>query len=63
MAEIRQTERVSRILNKACEYCREYKHEFIMPEHLLMVLIDEYNFNATLNIFCSPHKLQERLKQ
>ena len=50
MSQIRQTERASKVLNKAYEYCKDYRHEFIMPEHLLMVLIDEFNFNAALNI-------------
>ena len=40
MAEIKQTLRVSRALNKAYEYCKEYRHEFIMPEHLLLALLE-----------------------
>ena len=63
MSQIRQTERASKVLNKAYEYCQDYRHEFIMPEHLLMVLIDEFNFNAALNIFYSPFQLQTRLKE
>ena len=63
MSQIRQTERASKVLNKAYEYCKDYRHEFIMPEHLLMVLIDEFNFNAALNIFYSPFQLQTRLKE
>ena len=62
MAEIKQTKRASRVLQKACEYCMEYRHEFIMPEHLLLVLIDDYNFNAALNIFYSPYQLQDRVR-
>jgi ATP-dependent Clp protease ATP-binding subunit ClpA len=34
-----------------------------MPEHLLMVLIDEDNFNAALNIFYSPQVLAERVEE
>ena len=61
MAEIQQTERASRILNKALEYCLEWRHEFIMPEHLLMTLLDDDNFHAALNIFYAPEVLAERL--
>ena len=63
MAEIRQTERVSRLLNKAYECCKEYRHEFIMPEHLLLELTDDFNFSTALNVFCNPYQLQDRLKQ
>jgi len=61
MAEIKQTERASRILNYALECCKGYRHEFIMPEHLLAVLIEDDNFNAALNIFYTPQVLSERV--
>ena len=63
MAEIKQTERASRILNNALECCKSYRHEFIMPEHLLLVLIEDDNFNAALNIFYSPQVLAERVEE
>ena len=63
MAEIKQTERVSRLLNEALNCSKEYRHEFIMPEHLLLVMIDDFNFNAALNIFYSPFQLQDRIKE
>ena len=62
MAEIKQTERAARMLNKAYECCKGYRHEYIMPEHLLLALIEDYNFNAAVNIFYSPFQLEERLK-
>ena len=62
MAEIKQTERASRILNYALECCKGYRHEFIMPEHLLAVLIEDDNFNAALNIFYTPQVLSERVE-
>ena len=49
MAEIKQTERASKILNLALQCCIDYRHEFIMPEHLLLTLLDESNFHAALN--------------
>ncbi len=63
MAEIKQTERASRILNNALECCKSYRHEFIIPEHLLLVLIEDDNFNAALNIFYSPQVLSERVEE
>lgn len=63
MSKIKQTERASRLLKKAFECCKSHRHEFIMPEHLLMVLTDEDNFNAALNIFYSPQVLAERVEE
>ncbi len=63
MAEIKQTERTAKILTETMECCREYRHEFIMPEHLLFVLADEFNFNRVLNMFCSSDELVERLAE
>ena len=51
------------MLNKALECCKSYRHEFIMPEHLLLELTDDLNFNAALNIFYSPYQLQDRIKE
>ena len=34
-----------------------------MPEHLLLVLIEDDNFNAALNIFYSPQVLSERVEE
>ena len=63
MAEIKQTLRASRVLNKAYERCKRYRHEFIMPEHLLLVLLEDFNFNAAVNIFYSPYQLEDRIKE
>ena len=63
MAEIKQTLRASRTLNKAYECCKDYRHEFILPEHLLLVLIEDFNFNAALMIFYSPYQLEDRIRE
>ena len=63
MAEIKQTYRASKALNKAYECCKEYRHEFIMPEHLLLARLEEFNFNAAVNIFYSPYQLEDRIKE
>ncbi|MBO4550405.1 MAG: AAA family ATPase, partial [Bacteroidaceae bacterium] len=62
MADIKQTERASLLLSRALECCRNNRHEFIMPEHLLLALIDDENFYAALNIFYNPLQLEERVE-
>ena len=62
MAEIKQTERAASVLKETLACCKEYRHEFVMPEHLLLVLTDELSFNRTLGSFCSPEVLTERLE-
>ena len=61
MPEIKQTERVNRLFNSAIDHCKDLRHEFVMPEHLLSVLIDEENFNAALGVFYNPYQLKTRV--
>ena len=61
MPEIKQTERVNRLFNLAIDRCKDLRHEFVMPEHLLSVLIDEENFNAALGVFYNPYQLKTRV--
>lgn len=63
MAEIRQSKRAREVLKDTMVCCKEYRHEFVMPEHLLFVLTDEFNFNRALNIFCPTEKFVERLEE
>jgi ATP-dependent Clp protease ATP-binding subunit ClpA len=63
MAEIRQTERAAKALRDTMACCKEYRHEFVMPEHLLLVLTDEINFSRALNIFYPIEKFGERLEE
>lgn len=63
MSDIIQTRSVSIVLNNAYEYCKRYRHEFMMPEHLLLALTDDKNFRAALHSFCSPHLLQDGIKE
>ena len=51
------------LLNKAFECCRGYRHEFIMPEHLLLAMLDDTHFWKTLNIFYGPDHLRKRIEQ
>ena len=63
MAEIKQTDRAAKVLTDTMKCCKDYRHEFIMPEHLLLTLIDDFNFNKALAIFYSPEILAERLEE
>ena len=54
MAEIKQTERVGRVIKTALEYCKTLRNEFVMPEHLLLALVEDSNFNSALAAYCSP---------
>ena len=57
MSEIKQTKRVTRLLSNTKKICKDYRHEFIMPEHLLLALVYDENFNLALNRFISPQHL------
>ena len=61
MAEIKQTERATRIMHIAMEYCQKYRNEFVTPEHLLMAMLRDESFVHVLNNFYRPDKLADRL--
>lgn len=63
MSEIKHTENASRLLGNALECCQSYRHEFIMPEHLLLVMIGDENFKSALNIFYEPQALKQRVEE
>ena len=63
MSEIKHTENASRLLGNALECCQSYRHEFLMPEHLLLVMIDDENFKSALNIFYDPQALKQRVEE
>ena len=61
MAEIKQTGRAANVLHIAMEYCRTGRNEFVSPEHLLLAMLRDENFNRVLNIFYGPDTLADRL--
>ena len=61
MAEIKQTERAARTLHIAMEYCRKGRNEFISPEHLLLAMLRDETFVRSLDEFCRPDILTDRL--
>jgi len=63
MPEIKQTDRASKILNQALELSKEYRHEFIMPEHLLLAMTQEFYFYDALNSFHDTNQLENRIRE
>ena len=61
MAEIRQTERASKCLRKALEYCKEGRNEFVTPEHLLLAMLLDNNLVQTLGVYGRPDTLANSL--
>lgn len=43
------------------EYCKDDRHEFVLPEHLLLAMMDDKTFVNVLNIFCESEEFLERL--
>ena len=52
MPEIQQSERTQKLITDALKICRIHRHEFVMPEHLLLVLFDDPTFYSTLAAYC-----------
>ena len=61
MAEIKQTERASKCLRKALEYCKEGRNEFVTPEHLLLAMLLDNNLVQTLGVYGRPDTLANSL--
>lgn len=63
MPNIEQTKRASLVTSNAINCAKEWRHEFIMPEHFLMALIDDNNFYMVLDYYTDVVALSERLEQ
>ena len=63
MAEIRQTKRAAEVLRSALDCCKEYRHEFVMPEHLLLALTDEENFSRALSDYAHMLPFAEEIEE
>ena len=63
MAEIKQSRRAARVLHDTMKCCKEYRHEFVMPEHLLLVLADEDNFSRTLSNYAHLLPFAEQIEE
>ena len=63
MEEIQKTERVTTLFRKATELCQEYRHEFVMPEHLLKAFIDDSYYAHILDEYYPSERLNADLKE
>lgn len=61
MPEIRKTERLDELLSNVLQCCLDYRHEFVMPEHLLCMLLDDSSFDGVLSCFCDASRLRSEL--
>ena len=48
---------IEHIINTACVLAKDYKHEYVTLEHLLIALIESKNFQKLLTVH--PHNLQK----
>lgn len=48
MPQINNSPNVSKAITETVRLCQQYRHEFITPEHLLRVLLDQEQFAAAL---------------
>ena len=63
MPDIKQSERAKSVIQSALNYCSSFRHEFLMPEHLLMALLDDMPFETAVNEFYSPMLLGDQVEQ
>ena len=63
MPNITQTERVNRLLAQTLTYCKAYRHQFIMPEHLLLALANDEDFCTAMDAWADTEDLRLRVKE
>ena len=63
MPSITQTERVNRLLAQTLTYCKAYRHQFIMPEHLLLALANDEDFCQAMDVWADSDALRLRVKE
>ena len=61
MAELKKTERLDTLLSDALDCCKQYRHEFIVPEHILYALLHEKVFLSVLYLYNGSHELLSAL--
>lgn len=63
MPNITQTERVNRLLAQTLTYCKAYRHQFIMPEHLLLALANDEDFCQVMDVWADSGALRLSVKE
>lgn len=50
------------VFSRAVELCQQYRHEFVMPEHVLLALFEQEEFaSALLDVDCDPNEMRKQL--
>ena len=62
MEEIKYTARAGKVINASVECCRAFRHEFVMPEHLLYRLLEDNTFSASFSYYASTQLLEDKLE-
>ena len=60
--DLKNTESVENALLNAYNTCENYRHQFIMPEHLLNSLLMQPNFAGAVDQFCDMEELSNQVK-
>jgi ATP-dependent Clp protease ATP-binding subunit ClpA len=60
--EITNTERAQIVLERTANYAVKFRHEFIMPEHLLYALLDNSTFTFVLSLYGDDEKCTTELE-
>ena len=60
--DIKNTQFVNKALTDAFKTCELYRHQFIMPEHLLVGLLMQPNFVGVVDQFCDMEELCNDVK-
>ena len=63
MDRIEYTGKATDALDRARQYCRKFRHEFIMPEHLLLSLLEDEAFALALEEYGDMEDLDRKLRE
>ena len=63
MPNITQSERARRLLAQTLANCKAYRHQFIMPEHLLLALANDEEFCLAMDVWADSGVLRQRVKE
>ena len=62
MAIIDYTPRARDLINKASDRCILFRHEFLMPEHLLAVMLEDFTFSSVISTYASIQLLEDKVE-
>ncbi len=62
MPEIKYSPRAGELINDAVECCQAFRHEFVMPEHLLFRLFDDSSFCSAISTYASIQLLEDKIE-